>query len=279
MVAEKRMIDALQFDFMQHAVLAGILTSIACGVIGSIVVVNRIVFVGGGIAHAAYGGIGLAFFLGISPLLGAMGFALAVSVIIAAITLKKKERIDTIIGVIWAAGMALGVILIDITPGYNVDLMSYLFGSILTVPYSDLVLMTVLDVIILGVIFFYYRDILALSHDEDFALTVGVPTQVLYFVLLALIALTTVVIIRVVGLILVIALLAVPPYIAEHRSSSLAKMMLISTGLSLFFVLSGLYLSYRFNLTSGAAIIAVSIVIFALDFLTGRFKRKRINVS
>lgn len=273
------MIDALQFDFMQHAVLAGILTSIACGVIGSIVVVNRIVFVGGGIAHAAYGGIGLAFFLGISPLLGAMGFALAVSVIIAAITLKKKERIDTIIGVIWAAGMALGVILIDITPGYNVDLMSYLFGSILTVPYSDLVLMTVLDVIILGVIFFYYRDILALSHDEDFALTVGVPTQVLYFVLLALIALTTVVIIRVVGLILVIALLAVPPYIAEHRSSSLAKMMLISTGLSLFFVLSGLYLSYRFNLTSGAAIIAVSIVIFALDFLTGRFKRKRINVS
>ncbi|MES0364090.1 MAG: metal ABC transporter permease, partial [Desulfobacteria bacterium] len=127
------MLEALQFEFMRNALLAGLLASIMCGVIGTFVVVNRIVFISGGIAHAAYGGIGLAFFFGFSYLMGILGFSLLVAAIMAAVSLKTRQRADTIIGVLWAVGMALGVILLDLTPGYNVDLMSYLFGSILTV--------------------------------------------------------------------------------------------------------------------------------------------------
>ena len=139
------MLEALQFEFMRNALLAGLLASIMCGVIGTFVVVNRIVFISGGIAHAAYGGIGLAFFFGFSYLMGILGFSLLVAAIMAAVSLKTRQRADTIIGVLWAVGMALGVILLDLTPGYNVDLMSYLFGSILTVPTSDLWLMMIID--------------------------------------------------------------------------------------------------------------------------------------
>jgi zinc transport system permease protein len=136
-----RMLEALQFEFMQNALMAGILASIICGIMGTLIVVNRIVFLSGGIAHAAYGGIGLAFFFGWPFLLGTIGFSLLMALFMAAVTLKMKHRSDTIIGVIWALGMALGIILMDLTPGYNVDLMSYLFGSILTVPDSDIWLM------------------------------------------------------------------------------------------------------------------------------------------
>ncbi|MGA2028324.1 MAG: metal ABC transporter permease, partial [Syntrophobacteraceae bacterium] len=128
------MLDAFQSEFMRNALLAGLLASVACGIIGTLVVVNRIVFISGGIAHAAYGGIGLAFFFGIAPLAGAVGFALVIAMIMSAVTLKNKQRADTVVGVLWAVGMALGIIMIDLTPGYNADLMSYLFGSILAVP-------------------------------------------------------------------------------------------------------------------------------------------------
>ena len=136
-----KVFEALQFEFMRNALMAGLLASIMCGIIGTLVVVNRMVFLSGGIAHAAYGGIGLAFFFGFSYLWGIVGFAL----LMAAISIKTKQRADTIIGVLWAVGMALGVILLDMTPGYNVDLMSYLFGSILTVPTSDLWFMLILN--------------------------------------------------------------------------------------------------------------------------------------
>jgi len=153
------MIEALQLEFMRNALLAGLLASVMCGIIGTLVVVNRIVFISGGIAHAAYGGIGLAFFFGFSYLWGILGFALLAAMIMAGVSLKAKQRADTIVGVLWAVGMSLGVILLDITPGYNVDLMSYLFGSILTVPDSDLWLMLILDVFVVIIVSFYYYDL------------------------------------------------------------------------------------------------------------------------
>jgi zinc transport system permease protein len=256
------MIEALQFEFMQNALLAGLLASIACGIIGTLVVVNRIVFISGGIAHAAYGGVGLAFFLGISPLLGAAGFSLGISAIMAVVTLKNKQRADTIIGVLWAVGMALGIILIDLSSGYNVDLMSYLFGSILTVPPSDLLLMLAVDLVVLVVVGLFYNSFLAMSFDEEFAMAAGVPVKVLYFLLLAMMAFVVVMVIRVVGLILVIALLTIPPYIAERYSESLRGMMAFSVGLSSIFTVLGLWLSYLFNLTSGATIIMVGAAFF-----------------
>ena len=252
------MIEALQLEFMRNALLAALLASVACGVVGSLVVVNRIVFISGGIAHSAYGGIGLAFFLGISPLLGAVGFTVAAALLIGWISLAQKHRADTFIGVIWALGMALGVVLIDLTPGYNVDLMSYLFGSILAVPRSDLYLIAILDLVLVLFALFFYRQLLALSFDEQFARTRGVPAKALHLALTVLIALTVVLLIRVAGLILIIALLTVPPYIAEAWCRSLKGMMLLAGLLCAFFSVAGLWLSYQLDLTSGPSIILVA---------------------
>jgi zinc transport system permease protein len=259
------MLEALQFEFMRNALMAGLLTSVACGVIGTFVVVNRIVFLSGGIAHAAYGGIGLAFFFGLPFVVGTLGFALLVAMVMAVVTLKARHRSDTIIGVLWAIGMALGVILLDLSPGYNVDLMSFLFGSILAVPTADLWLMLVLNILILLTVVYFYNDFLALSYDEDFAKLRGVRVKLLYFVLLAMVALSVVMIIRIVGLILVIALLTIPPYIAEKHSGSLRAMMFISFLLSCLFTMVGLWVSYVFNLTSGATIIMVAGVCFFIS--------------
>ncbi len=252
------MFELLHLEFMQNAFGAALLASVACGVVGSLVVVNRIVFVSGGIAHSAYGGIGLAFFLGISPLAGALGFTVAASLLMGGITLAHKQRADTFIGVIWALGMALGIVLIDLTPGYNVDLMSYLFGSILAVPSGDLYLIAALDLVLVLFALFYYRQLLALSFDEQFARTRGVPTRILFLVLYMLIALTVVLLIRVAGLILIIALLTIPPYIAEAWCRSLKAMMIVAAGLSALFSLVGLWLAYEWDLTSGPSIILVA---------------------
>jgi len=269
------MLEALQFEFMRNALLAGLLASIICGVIGTFVVVNRIVFIAGGIAHAAYGGIGLAFFFGFSYLMGILGFSLLVAAIMAAVSLKTRQRADTIIGVLWAVGMALGVILLDLTPGYNVDLMSYLFGSILTVPKSDLWLMLIIDGLVVLTVSYFYHDLVSLSYDEEFAQVRGVPTRILYFLLMAMIALSVVMVIQVVGLILVIALLTIPPYISEKFSGSLLGMMFYSVLLNVFFTTVGLWLSYTFNLTSGASIIMVAAMCFFISILLERLRPKR----
>jgi zinc transport system permease protein len=266
------MVEALQFEFMRNALAAGILVSLVCGVIGTLVVVNRIVFLAGGIAHAAYGGIGLAFFMGWPYAAGTTGVSLLAAGVMAAVTLKAKHRADAVIGVIWAVGMAAGVILLDLTPGYNVDLMSYLFGSILAVPVSDLWQMGVISAGVIAIVTWYYNDFLAMSYDDEFARLRNVPVTFLYCLLLGMIAVTVVMIIRVVGLILVIALLTIPPFIAEKFTGSLRAMMVISSVLSCLFTLTGLWLSYLLNLTSGATIILVAAAGFLLSAVWGRLK-------
>jgi zinc transport system permease protein len=270
------MFEVLQFEFMRNALVAGLLASIICGIIGTFVVVNRIAFLAGGIAHAAYGGIGLAFFFGLPYIVGTLGFTLFAAMIMAAVTLKAKDRADTFIGVLWAGGMGLGVLLLDLTPGYNVDLMSYLFGSILAVPQSDLWQMLVMCLSVGLIVIFFYNDFLAMSYDEEFAQLRGVPVKGLYFLLIGMIALSIVMIIRVVGLILVIALLTIPPYIAEKYARSLSMMMLISTLLCCMFTMTGLWLSYIFNLTSGATIIMVAVAAFFISFLVQYLNSRRL---
>jgi len=261
------MIEAFQFDFMRHALAAGLLASVICGIMGTLVVVNRIVFLSGGIAHAAYGGIGLAFFFGWPYLIGTLGFSLAAAMLMAAVSLKAKHRADTIIGVIWALGMAFGIILIDLTPGYNVDLISYLFGSILTVPSTDLYIMLAIGILITLLVAYYYKDLLALSYDAEFARIRGVPVKALYFAMIGMLAVTIVLVIRVVGLILVIALLTIPPFIVEKYARSMVQMMVGSSLLGAVFTIVGLWLSYTYDLTSGASIILVSGVAFLLSLL------------
>ena len=264
------MLDALHFEFMRNALAAGLMASLICGIIGALVVVNRIVFLAGGIAHAAYGGIGISFFFGIPHLAGVLGFSLLASGVMAAVTFKDKNRADTFIGVLWAVGMALGVILLDIKEGYNVDLMSFLFGSILTVPAYEIKIMAALGFIILLIVAIFYHDFLAMSYDREFARLRGVPVKFLYFLLIAMIALSVVMVIRVVGMILIIALLTIPPYIAEKYTDSLFAMMVLSAILGTFFTLLGLWFAYTFNLTSGASIILVAAAGFSASALFDR---------
>ena len=264
------MIEALQFEFMRNALMAGLLASVICGVIGSLIVINRLVFLSGGIAHSAYGGIGLAFFLGLPLMAGAFFFSFLSAMIMAAVSTRSKQRADTIIGVMWAVGMAVGILLIDLTPGYNVDLMSYLFGSILSVPRSDLLVMALAGGGILLLVLYFFNDLLVMSYDEEFAMVRGVPVRRLYYMLIGIVAITVVMMVQVVGLILVIALLTIPPYIAEKYTKSLIQMMLFSCGLGIVFTSGGLWISYRFDLTSGAAIIFLAGAVFFLSLLLDR---------
>ena len=266
------MIEALQFDFMRNALAAGLMASVICGIMGTLVVVYRIVFLSGGIAHAAYGGIGLSFFFNWPHLPGTIGFSLFAAMVMAAVTYTVKHRADTIIGVIWALGMAFGIILIDMKPGYNVDLMSYLFGSILTVPRSDLLIMAIVAVIMTTLVVYYYQDLLAMSYDEEFAKIRGVPVKKLYFGLIGMLAVTIVLVIQVVGLILVIALLTIPPFIVEKYAKSLGQMMVASSFLGAVFSVTGLWCSYRYNLTSGASIIMVAGIVFLVFLLVDKIR-------
>jgi len=250
--------QALQFEFMRNALLAGGLVSIACGIIGTLVVVNRIVFISGGIAHAAYGGIGLGYFFGFSPVLGAITFALVAALGMGWVERKTRQRTDTIIGVMWAIGMAIGILSIDLTQGYKADLMSYLFGSILTVPQRNLIIMLVLDLIIGAMVTLFYKELLAISFDPVFATTRNVPVDALYLMLVGAIALTVVMVMQVVGLIMVIALLTIPAAIAGQFVHNIKQMMLLAGILGMTFTTTGLSLSYFFNLTSGATIILVA---------------------
>ena len=258
------MFEVLQYDFIQNALIAGILISIAAGIIGSLVVVNKITFLTGGIAHSSYGGIGLAIYLGIPVLFGATIFAVITAIIIAIITIKNRNRIDSIIGMMWASGMAIGIVFVDLTPGYNVDLMSYLFGSIIAVSKDDILYMSFLDLFIISIIVFFYKEILAVSYDSEFATLRGINVKFFYTLILILAALCVVAAIKAVGLILVIALLTIPTYLAESFASKLSSMMIISSILATIFTILGLVVSYMYDISSGASIIIVAVVILAI---------------
>ncbi len=269
------MIDALQYEFVRNALIAGLLASIACGVIGVYVVVNRIVFISGGIAHASFGGIGLGYFLGINPILGAVLFSLASALGIGVLSKRTKLAEDIAIGVLWAIGMALGIIFIGLTPGYAPDLFSYLFGDILLVSHSDIIMMLILDVVIVSAVSLLYKEFLALSFDEEFGTVVGIPAERLYYLLLCLIALSVVVLIKVVGVILVIALLTIPAATSRQFTHNLKKMMLLSVLFGVICAVGGLWLSYELDLASGATIVLVSGVLFLVSLAFSRLRRRR----
>jgi len=250
--------QALGFTFMRNALLAGVLVSTACGIIGTFVVIKRIVFISGGIAHAAYGGIGIGYFFKFSPVLGAIAFSLAAALGMGMVQRKTRERADTVIGVMWAIGMAIGIIFIDRTAGYKADLMSYLFGSILAVPNSDLLIMLGMDIVIIGLVVLFYKEFQAIAFDETFATVENVPVDLVYMILLGMIGFTVVMLMRVVGLIMVIAMLTIPAAISGQFVKNMRRMMLLAIVLGMAFATIGLWLSYFLNLTSGATIILVS---------------------
>ena len=271
------MIEALQYEFMRNALLAGMLAAVACGIVGVYVVVKRVVFISGGIAHASFGGIGLGYLIGISPVLGAVFFTVASALGMGLVTRRTKLPEDTAIGILWAMGMAIGIVFIGLAPGYAPDLFSYLFGNILTVPFPDLILMLILDLVLVSIVIVLHKEFLALSFDEEFGTVVGVPVEALYLLLLCMIALTVVVLIRVVGIILIIALLTIPATLARQFTHHIPRMMVLATLFGALFTVGGLWLSYEFDLASGATIILLSGVVLFASFgfskLSSRWNR------
>jgi zinc transport system permease protein len=266
--------------FLWMALLAGCAASVAGGVIGSYVVVKKIVSMSGSIAHSVLGGMGLFLWLRrsygltfLTPLQGALLFALGAALLMGWVHLKYRQREDTLIAAIWSTGMSLGVLFIALTPGYNVELLNFLFGNILWVSRSDLYILLGLDVVMGAIVALYYRRFLALCFDEDQAWLQGVPVHTLYLLLLALVAIAIVLLIQVVGAILVITLLAIPASLASLFTHTLWKIMALATGFGVAFTLVGLFASYTFNFPPGATISLVA----ALGYALGLWRRKALS--
>ena len=260
----------IEYQFMQNALLASILASVVCGIIGVLIIEKKLVMMSGGIAHTAYGGVGLGYLLGFEPIIGAFLFGVAAAFGIGTVNRKGGVASDIIIGLFWSLGMALGILFIALRPGYPPDMNSYLFGNILTVTKSDLTMMigaTIL-VVILFVTFFQHWK--AYLFDDEFAAIMGIPAVLLEYLLLVLVAMTVVVLIRVVGIILVMSLLTAPAATASLFSGKLKNRIFLAVMFGVFYCVTGLYLSYELNIASGAAIVIFSVSVYFILYTVRR---------
>ena len=278
-------IDAvLTFPLMQRAVATAMLASVACGVVGTFVVVRRITYLAGGIAHCVLGGIGAAVFVRASfpqqfgwlePIYGAIAAALIAAAVMGVVSMKFRQREDTVISALWAVGMAAGVLLLYLAPGYQQDLMGYLFGSISIVGAKDLWLIAALDVVVVGVSTAFYRQLQAVCFDEEFARTRGLRVGFYYMLLLCLTALTVVLLATVVGIVMVIALLSLPVAVAGQYARRLWKIMVLSAAISAAVSIAGLAVSYTPRLPAGATTIILAGAVYMLALAAGRLMRRR----
>ena len=256
--------ELLQYTFFKHALLGSLLASIICGLVGTYIVTRRLVFISGGLTHASFGGIGLGLYLGVPPLLTAAVFAVLSAFGVEWLAGRKDMREDSAIAVFWALGMAVGVIFTFLSPGFAPDLSAYLFGNILTITRGDLVLPAVLAVVLGAFFAFCFRTIVSVAFDREFARSQGLPVQALEYVLMMFIALTIVACLRMVGIVLVISLLTIPQMTANLFTQRFRSIILLSILIGFASCLGGLYASFRWDVPSGACIIFVSIVIYAV---------------
>ena len=266
--------------FLRYALIAGILSSAAFGIVGTYITVRRITYLAGAIAHSVLAGIGLSLYLSeahgvawLSPLLGAMVAAIVAGAIIGFVSMYAKEREDTVIGAVWAIGMALGLLLISRTPGY-VDPMSYLFGNILILSQRELVLIAVLDLVVIAVGILGYNQFQAVAFDEEFARVRGLRTSVYYLAMILMTALSIVLLTTIVGLIMVIALFTLPAAVGAMMARRLWQVMLLATLFTMIFTTVGLGLSYRYDLPSGPTIIAFAGAVYLVATGVKSLKRR-----
>ncbi|MBN1614787.1 MAG: metal ABC transporter permease [Deltaproteobacteria bacterium] len=257
------MLDVLSYAFMQNAIAASILASIICGVIGPFIVARRMVFISGGLSHTAFGGLGIAYWMGANPLYGAVVFVLGAAVAMAGLE-KKVDSSDLLIGIFWALGVAIGIVFIHMTPGFTPDLMTFLFGNILTVPRSDIVTALALVILICLVVFVFFKGFVSIALDEDYARARGIPVDALNLCMMVLMALSIVIMLQVVGIILVIALLTIPVAIAREITFHFRRVMVLSALWGISICLAGLAISYIAELPAGAAIILLGAFILGL---------------
>jgi zinc transport system permease protein len=260
-------LDIFSYDFMRNALAAGVAAAVLCGVIGIYVILNRIVFISDGIAHAAFGGIGLGYFLGLDPLAFGIISALVTAVGIGLVSARSRVSEDTAIGVFLATGMALGIIFMSLSKGYAKDLYGYLFGNILAVTRDDVILILIITVTFLVVVFLLYKEFLILSFDPVYGEAIGLPVKSLRLLLLCMVAFSVVVLIKIVGIIMVIALLTLPGAISRQHMKSLPGIMAVSVLLGAIFVTVGLVISYLLDVPSGATIILTAAAAFFLSTL------------
>lgn len=268
------MSNFLANTFIQYALICGLLSSVACGIVGTYAVSKKITFIAGSIAHTVLAGMGIVYyfnyvyFLNVNPLVGAFITAVIASFIIGIIHIKKLYDMDTIISVIWALGMGIGIVFIAITPGYSQDLNNYLFGNILMVSESDLYIITIVDILIITLSIYFYNKFLAICFDEEFLKTRKINVTFYYIFLLILISLTIVTLIQMLGLILVIALISIPPSIARRFTIKMHNVMILSVILGVFFTISGILISYYINIPSGASIVIIASLFFIISLFT-----------
>lgn len=260
----ENLIALFNFGFFRNAFAAAFLASLTCGIIGTYIVSRRIVFISGGITHASFGGIGMGYYFGFNPIIGAIIFGILSALGIEFFTKRADMREDSAIAMLWAFGMALGVIFIFLTPGYAPNLMSYLFGNILTVSKEELIYLFLLAVFIIGFFVIFYRMIIFVSFDEEFALTNNAPVRLFNALLISLVALTIVLNIRVVGIILVMSLLTIPQAIANLFTKRFDIMMLYSILFGFIGSITGLAFSYIYDIPSGASIIFTLVVLYGM---------------
>jgi zinc transport system permease protein len=256
------MLDLLAYDFVRNAVLVGLLASVLCGIVGTFVVVKRLVFLAGGVAHAAFGGLGVFYFLGADPRIGAVATAVLAGLALAnpghagpASSHARGRSHDALIGILWAVGMAFGVAFLAKVPGYAPNLMAYLFGDILTVRTEDVLLTFGVVVLVSLSLLLYFKESVAVAFDEEYAAVQGVPVRRVRTVLMLLTALSVVFLLQLVGLILVIALLTIPPVIALRLVRSFPAVIAVAIGVGMVMTQGGLALSYAYDLPSGPAIV------------------------
>jgi zinc transport system permease protein len=254
----------IDYQFMQNALISALLASIVCGIIGTIIVEKKIVMLSGGIAHASFGGIGLGYMLGFEPIIGGMIFAIASSIGIVKIKHKTNTSPDVLIGILWSLGMALGILFISLTPGYPPNMTTYLFGDILTVSSTDIVIISILTIIIIMSILCFFNYIKAYLFDERYMKTFGLNVMFIEYFLFILIGLSIIILIKVVGIILVITLLTVPASIVKMFSNNFNRNILISMIVGAIICLCGLTMSYYLNIPSGATIIVFGSVLYLI---------------
>ena len=264
----------LEYQFLQNAIMASVLASIICGIIGVIIIEKKLTMMSSGVAHTAYGGVGLGYLLGFEPILGAMFFAVGSALGIGYFKRKGNIQSDISIALFWSFGMALGIVFIGFAPGYPPDMSTYLFGDILAVRRTDLILMAILTGVIVCIILSLYKDIKAYLFDCEFASIIGICTTFLEYLILILIAFSVVILIRIAGIILVLSLLTAPAAISSLLCKRLSSRMILSVILGFVFCFFGLWLSYMLNISSGACIVILSIICYMCTHIYIKLKKE-----
>jgi len=274
------MINAiLNYTFMQNAVLAALLASVVTGIIGTIAIERKLISMSGGIAHASFGGIGLGYLLGFEPIWGGLIFAVGSSVLISKLPNNRKIKADTLTGILWSFGMALGILFIALAPGYMPDMTSYFFGDILSVSNSEIVYMSIITFVILFIFIALYRYLILYLYDEEYAKIRGISVKLLRWIVYILIPIGIIVLVRVVGVILTIALMTIPTSISKLFFKSFDKVVISSVAASIILCITGLVVSYYVNIPSGVCIVVISTLVYLVFLLMKNvvLKKKHAN--